>query len=38
MVRVIHEDEPIYFKQVVGNLKWDNAMDEEMATLDINAT
>jgi len=23
---------------VVGNLKWDNAMDEEMATLDVNAT
>jgi len=23
---------------VVGNLKWDNAMDEEMAALDANAT
>jgi hypothetical protein len=23
---------------VVGNLKWDNAMDEKMATLDANAT
>jgi len=33
MLRVIHEVE-----QAVGNLKWDNAMDEEMATLHANAT
>ncbi len=26
------------FEQAVGNPKWDNAMDEEMATLDVNAT
>jgi len=26
------------FWQVVGNPKWDNAMDEEMTTLDVNAT
>jgi hypothetical protein len=38
MVRVIHEVEPTSFEQVVGNLKWDNAMDEEMATLDVNVT
>ncbi len=38
MVKVIHEVEPICFEQVVGNPKWDNAMDEEMATLDANAT
>jgi hypothetical protein len=38
MVRVIQEVEPTCFEQVVGNLKWDNAMDEEMATLDANAT
>jgi hypothetical protein len=38
MVRVIHEVEPICFEQAVGNLKWDNAMNEEMAALDVNAT
>jgi hypothetical protein len=38
MVRVIQEVEPTCFEHVVGNPKWDNAMDEEMATLDANAT
>jgi len=38
MVKVIQEVEPTCFEQVVRNLKWDNAMDEEMATLDVNAT
>ncbi len=38
MVKVIQEVELTCFKQVVGNLKWDNAMDEEMVTLDTNAT
>jgi hypothetical protein len=38
MVRVVHEVEPICFEQAVGNPKWDNAMDEEMATLDANTT
>jgi hypothetical protein len=38
MVRVIHEVEPTCFEQVVGNPKWDNAMDEEMVPLDANAT
>jgi len=37
MVRVIHEVESTYFEQAVGNPKWDNAMDEEMAALDVNA-
>jgi hypothetical protein len=36
MVKVIQEVEPTCFKQAVGNLKWDNAMDEKMATLDAN--
>jgi hypothetical protein len=36
MVRVIQEVEPTFFEQVVGNLKWDNAMDEKMTTLDVN--
>jgi hypothetical protein len=38
MVRVIQEVEPTCFEQAVGNPKWDNAMDEEMAALDANAT
>jgi len=38
MVRVIQEVEPTCFEQAVGNPKWDNAMDEEMAALDVNAT
>ncbi len=37
MVKVIQEVEPTCFEQAVGNLKWDNAMDEKMATLDANA-
>jgi hypothetical protein len=38
MMRVIQEVEPTCFEQVIGNPKWDNAMDEEMAALDANAT
>jgi hypothetical protein len=38
MVRVIQEVEPTCFEQAIKNPKWDNAMDEEMATLDANAT
>jgi hypothetical protein len=38
MVRVIQEVEPTCFEQVVGNPKWNNAMDEKIATLDVNAT
>jgi len=38
MVRVIHEVKPTCFEQVVGNLKWDNAMDEKIAALDANVT
>jgi hypothetical protein len=38
MVKVIQEVESTYFEQAVGNPKWDNAMDEEMAALDANAT
>jgi hypothetical protein len=38
MVRVIQEVEPTCFEQVVRNPKWDIAMDEEMATLDVNTT
>jgi len=38
MVRVIQEVELTCFEQAVGNPKWDNAMDEEMVALDVNAT
>jgi hypothetical protein len=38
MVRVIQKVEPTCFEQAIGNLKWDNAMDEEMVALDANAT
>jgi hypothetical protein len=38
MVKAIHEVEPICFEQAVGNPKWDNAMNEKIATLDANAT
>jgi hypothetical protein len=38
MLRVIQEVKPTCFEQTIGNPKWDNAMDEEMATLDANAT
>jgi hypothetical protein len=38
MVKVIHEVELTCFEQVVGNPKWDNAMDEKMMALDVNAT
>jgi hypothetical protein len=38
MVRIIQEVEPTCFEQAIGNPKWDNAIDEEMAALDANAT
>ncbi len=38
MVRVIQEVEPTCFEHAVGNPKWDNAMDEKMAALDVNVT
>jgi len=36
-VRVIQEVKPPCFEQVVGNPKWNNAMDEKMVALDVNA-
>jgi hypothetical protein len=36
MVKIIQQVEPTCFEQAIGNPKWDNAMDEEMATLDVN--
>ncbi len=37
MVKIIQEVEPMCLEQAIGNPKWDNAMDEEMAMLDANA-
>ncbi len=37
-MKVIQEVEPTCFEQAIRNPKWDNAMDEEMATLDANVT
>jgi len=38
MVKVIQEVKPTCFEQAVENPKWDNAMEEEMVVLDVNAT
>jgi hypothetical protein len=38
MVKAIQEVEPTCFEQAIGNPKWDNAMDDEMVALDVNAT
>jgi len=38
MVKVIQEVEPTCFEQAIRNPKWDNAMDDEMVALDVNAT
>jgi hypothetical protein len=38
MVRVIQEVKPTCFEHAIGNPKWDNAMDEEIAMLNVNAT
>jgi histone deacetylase 1/2 len=38
MVRIIQEVKPTYFEHVIRNPKWDNAMDEKMAALDVNVT
>ena len=38
MAKVVHDVEPTCFEDVVGNVHWDNAMDEEMAALDVNET
>ena len=38
MVKVVQVQEPTCFKEAVGKLEWDQAMDEEMAALDVNQT
>ena len=38
MAKVVQDVEPTHFEDAVGNVHWDNAMDEEMAALDVNET
>ena len=38
MAKVVHDGEPTCFEDAVGNTHWDNAMDDEMAVLDVNET
>ena len=38
MVKVVQVQEPTCFEEAVGKLEWDQAMDEEMAALDVNQT
>ena len=38
MVKVVQVQEPTCFEEAIGTLEWDQAMDEEMATLDVNQT
>ena len=35
---MVQDVEPTHFEDAVGNVHWDNAMDEEMAALDVNET
>ena len=35
---MIHGVEPTCFEHAIGNVHWDNVMDEEMAVLDVNET
>ena len=38
MAKVMHDVEPTCYEDAVGNVHWENAMDEEMAALDVNHT
>ena len=38
MAKVVQDKEPTCFDDTVGNVKWEKAMDEEMAALDGNET
>jgi hypothetical protein len=38
MAKVVQDVEPICFEDAIGHALWDKAMDEEMATLDVNKT
>ncbi|MCO5551274.1 hypothetical protein L7F22_004773 [Adiantum nelumboides] len=38
MAKVVQNAEPTCFEDVIGNENWKNAMDDEMAALDVNQT
>ena len=38
MAKVIQDVEPTCFEDAAGNVHWDDAMNEEMATLEANDT
>ncbi|MCO5596996.1 hypothetical protein L7F22_051068 [Adiantum nelumboides] len=38
MAKIVHNKEPTSFDEAIGNVKWEQAMDEEMAALDVNET
>ena len=38
MVKMVQVQKPTCFKEAVGKLEWDQAMDKEMAALDVNQT
>ena len=38
MEKVVQDVEPTCFEDETGNVNWENAMDEEMAALNMNQT
>ena len=38
MAKIVQDAEPTCFDDAIGNVKWEKAMDEEMAALDANET
>ncbi|MCO5547474.1 hypothetical protein L7F22_000924 [Adiantum nelumboides] len=38
MAKIVQDKEPTCFDEAIGNMKWEQAMDEEMAALDVNET
>ena len=38
MAKVVEDVEPTCFEDAIGNVNWENAMDEEMNALDMNQT
>ncbi|MCO5613414.1 hypothetical protein L7F22_067690 [Adiantum nelumboides] len=38
MAKIVEDKEPTCFDEVIGNMKWEQAMDEEMDVLDVNET
>ncbi|MCO5596439.1 hypothetical protein L7F22_050502 [Adiantum nelumboides] len=38
MAKIVQEKEPTCFDEEIGNMKWEQAMDEEMVALNVNET